>query len=148
MSIYAVCFSVIKSCTYWDSSTLQALHEHACLLYEKCNVDRVGKMPSNIAIYDAEIKIKYSHLNKGSLTQCYLVNKDSLVESILKENNRSCVIPTGYVFCCNDVHISFIVQRNTQNNRYFMLTCENEQFHLLGPFSLNALVKRVSEIYR
>ena len=31
MSIYAVCFSVIKSCTYWDSSTLQALHEHACL---------------------------------------------------------------------------------------------------------------------
>ena len=46
---YAVCFSVIKSCTYWDSSTLQALHEHACLflIYEKCNVDRVGKMPSN-----------------------------------------------------------------------------------------------------
>ena len=31
--------------------------------------------------------------------------------------------------------------RNTQNNRYFMLTCENEQFNLLGPFSLNALVK-------
>ena len=29
-----------------------------------------------------------------------------------------------------------------------MLTCENEQFHLLGASSLNALVKRVSEIYR
>ena len=59
MYIYAVCFSVIKSCTYWDSSTLQALHEHACLFYEKCNVDRVGKMPSNtcITVYDAEIKI-------------------------------------------------------------------------------------------
>ena len=56
-------------------------------------------MPSNITIYDAEIKMKYSHLNQGSLTQCYLVNKDSLVESILKENNRSCVIPTGYLFC-------------------------------------------------
>ena len=47
---YAVCFSVIKSCTYWDSSTLQALHEHACLLYEKCNVDRVGKLPSNVTV--------------------------------------------------------------------------------------------------
>ena len=69
----------IKSCTYWDSSTLQALHEHACLFYEKCNVDREGKMPSNITVFDAEIKIKYSHLNQGSLTQCYLVNKDSLV---------------------------------------------------------------------
>ena len=50
MSIYAVCFSVKKSCTSWDSSTLQALHEHACLLYEKCNVDRVGKLPSNITV--------------------------------------------------------------------------------------------------
>ena len=41
---YAVCFSVIKSCTYWDFSSLQALHEHAYLflIYEKCNVDRVG----------------------------------------------------------------------------------------------------------
>ena len=29
-----------------------------------------------------------------------------------------------------------------------MLTCENEQFHLLGPFSLHAVVKRVSEINR
>ena len=44
MSIYAVCFSVIKSCTYWDSSALQALHEHACLCYEKRNADRVGKI--------------------------------------------------------------------------------------------------------
>ena len=81
-----------------------------------------------------KIKIKYSHLNQGSLTQCYLVNKDSLVESISKQNIRSCAIPTGYLFCCNDVLISFIVQPNTQINRYFMLTCDNEQFHLLGPF--------------
>ena len=66
MSIYAVCFSVIKPCTHLDSSTLQALHEHACLFYEKCNVHRVDKMPSNITVYDAEIKIKYSHLNQGS----------------------------------------------------------------------------------
>ena len=51
MSMYAVCFSVIKSCTYWDSSTQQAFHEHACLFYEKCSVDPVGKMPSNITIY-------------------------------------------------------------------------------------------------
>ena len=50
ISIYAVCFSVIKSCTYWDSSTLQAFHEHACLLYDKCNVDYVGKLPSNITV--------------------------------------------------------------------------------------------------
>ena len=47
MPTYAVCFSVIKSCM---------------LFYEKCSVDREGKMPSNITVYDPEIKIKYSHL--------------------------------------------------------------------------------------
>ena len=49
MSIYAVCFSVIKSCTYWDSSTLQALREHACLFYEKCNVEK-QRSAYNIAL--------------------------------------------------------------------------------------------------
>ena len=49
---------------------ISAPDEHVCLFYEKCTVDRVGKMPSNITVYDAEIKIKYSHLNQGSLTQC------------------------------------------------------------------------------
>ena len=74
-----------------------------------------------------KIKIKYSHLNQGSLTQCYLVNKDSLVESISKENIRSCAIPTGYVFCCNDVLISFIVQPNTQNDKeYICKTCHSK----------------------
>ena len=65
MSIYAVCFSVIKSCTYWDSSTLQALHEHACLFYENCNVDREGKMHSNITVYDAENQNKILTLESG-----------------------------------------------------------------------------------
>ena len=93
MSIYAVCFSVIKSCTYWDPSTLQALHEHACMFYEKCNVESVGKMPSNITVYDAEIKIKYSHLNQGSLTHCYLWGGGGGVQEI----NYICAIlcPTG-----------------------------------------------------
>ena len=113
--------------------------------YEKCNVDCVVKMPSNITVYDTEIKIKYSHLNQGSLTQCYLANKDSLVESILKEILEIVLYPRDTYFA---FRMMFLVQRNTQNGRYFMLTCENEQFHLLGPFSLNTLVKRVSEICR
>ena len=65
-------------------------------------------MPSNMTIYDAEIQIKYSVESGLFNTVLSRYNKDSLVESILKENNSSCVIPTGYLFCCNDVHISCI----------------------------------------
>ena len=72
-------FLIIKSSTYWDCSTLQALHEHACLFYEKC-VHSVSKMPRIITIYWVDIKIKYSQVIQSSLTQCYYVNKEFLVE--------------------------------------------------------------------
>ena len=62
MSIHvcAIGFSIIKSCTYWNCSTLQAFHEHAYLFYEKCNLHSVSKMPGVITINGADIKIKYS----------------------------------------------------------------------------------------
>ena len=148
MSIYAICFSIIKSCTYWDSSTLQALHEHACLFYEKCDLHSVSKMPSIVTIYGADIEIKFSQVIQSSLTQCYHVNKEFLVECILKENARSCVTPTGYLFCCNDIYISCIVHHSTSDTCYFVLTYENEQFCLSGPFNLNSLVKKVNDVYR
>ena len=148
MSIYAICFSIIKSCTYWDSSTLQALHEHACLFYEKCDVHSVSKMPSIVTIYGADIEIKFSQVIQSSLTQCYHVNKEFLVECILKENARSCVTPTGYLFCCNDIYISCIVHHSTSDTCYFVLSYENEQFCLSGLFNLNSLVKKVNDVYR
>ena len=148
MSIYAICFSIIKSCTYWDSSTLQALHEHACLFYEKCDRHSVSKMPSIVTIYGADIEIKFSQVIQSSLTQCYHVNKEFLVECILKENARSCVTPAGYLFCCNDIYISCIVHHSTSDTCYFVLTYENEQFCLSGPFNLNSLVKKVNDVYR
>jgi len=70
------------------------------------------------------------------------------VECILKENARSCVTPTGYLFCCNDIYISCIVHHSTSDTCYFVLTYENEQFCLSGPFNLNSLVKKVNDVYR
>ena len=69
------------------------------------------------------------------------------MECILKENARSCVTPTaGYIFCCNDVYISCIVQHSTSDTCYFVLTYENKQFRLSGSFNLNSLVKKVNDI--
>ena len=92
--------------------------------------------------------IKFLEVIQSSLTQCYHVNKEFLVECILKENARSCVTPTGYLFCCNDIYISCIVHHSTSDTCYFVLTYKNEQFCLSGPFNLNSLVKKVNEVYR
>ncbi|KAK2553486.1 hypothetical protein P5673_025249 [Acropora cervicornis] len=54
----------------------------------KCDVHTASKMPCIITIYGAHIKIKNSQLIQSSLTQCYHVNKEFLVEYILKENAR------------------------------------------------------------
>jgi len=118
IKLLLLCFSIIKSCTYWDCSTLQALYEHACLSYKKCDLHSVSKMPSIITIYGADIEIKYSQVIQSSLTECYHFNKEYLVGCILKENARSCVTPTGNLFCCNDVYISCIVQHSTSDTCY------------------------------
>ena len=87
---------------------------HVCFM--KCDVQcSVSKMHSIITIYGADIEIKYSQVIQSSLTQYYRVNKEFLVECILKENVTSCVTPTGYLFCCNDVCISCIVQHSTSD---------------------------------
>lgn len=70
------------------------------------------------------------------------------MECILKGNARSCVTPTGYLFCCNDIYISCIVHHSTSHTCYFVLTYENEQFCLSGPLNLNSLVKKVNDVYR
>lgn len=63
--------------------------------------------PIIITTYGADIEIKYSdsQVIQSSLTLLSVVNKEFHVECILKENARSCVTPTGYIFCCNDVYI-------------------------------------------
>ena len=68
MSICAICFSIIKSRTYWDSSILQVFHEHACLFYEKCDLHGVSKMPSIVTSYGVDIEIKFSHQYSDSQT--------------------------------------------------------------------------------
>ena len=77
MSIYAISFSIIKSCTYWDSSTLQALHEHACLFYEKCDVHSDSKMPSIVTIYGADIEIVVSIPPHAVRT--YIISRDIVI---------------------------------------------------------------------
>ena len=93
------------------------------LFYEKCDMHIVSKMASIITIYGADIEIKFSQVIQSSLAQCYHVNKEFLVECILKENARSCVSPTGYIFSCNDVyrHVSCIVQHSTSDNKLLLL---------------------------
>ena len=71
------------------------MNMHVCFM-KKCDVHSVSKMPCIITTYGAHIKIKNSQLIQSSLTQCYHVNKEFLVQYILKENARRCVTPAGY----------------------------------------------------
>ena len=61
------------------------MNMHVCFMK---SVHSGSKMPIIITIYGADIEMKYSQV-----IQCYHVNKEFLVECILKENQRSCVTP-------------------------------------------------------
>ena len=40
----------VHTCSLFLCYQIMHILHHACLVYEKCNVDRVGKMPSNITV--------------------------------------------------------------------------------------------------
>ena len=96
--IYAICFSVIKSCTYWNCSTLQALYEHASMFFDIFVVDNVSlNMPSMINIYDASVEVQYIQKTCGSFTKAYDDNKALLIDCI-KNTGKTNVKPTGFLF--------------------------------------------------
>ena len=140
VSVYSVCLSLIKSCTYWNITTIDAINEHAHLLYNDLLLRVVSEIPNVIKIYDADINMKCIQLCHGKLSQ----NFGKTLEGKILENTQ--VNTTGFVVSFNDISISCITQHNAMRGlEYFALVNNNEQIKLLQQSwtDLDSLIKNV-----
>ena len=60
ISFYCICFSIIKSCGYWNAQTLEAIIDHASMFYREKLYPMnqhltINDFPSTLQIYDADI---------------------------------------------------------------------------------------------
>jgi hypothetical protein len=51
MSAYLICFSVIKSCVYWNPVTLDAINEQAKLFYNSLVQNDASELPNTYNKY-------------------------------------------------------------------------------------------------
>lgn len=82
---YAICFSVLKSCSYWNSDTLDTIAECGSAFFIntiKCQCSSV--LPHNINICGANIDVKFVTSSKGNLVCTSMHSKLGLERLILQ----------------------------------------------------------------
>jgi len=127
MSVYTICVSLIKSCNYWNTTTLNAINEHANLFYNDLLSNNASIIPNVMKIYDAEISIQCKTEYHGQLAQTF----SQILREKIVENTQ--VNTTGFLICFNNLSISCITQVNPYRRvEYFASSInKNGQIKLL-----------------
>jgi hypothetical protein len=122
ISFYCICFSIIKSCSYWNSQTLDAIIDHGNVFYrEMLKADKdlaIKDFPNRLQIYDADIHVVFSLQSQGILCNT-LVSKLYLQKLILDNKNEN----TGFLLWDSSFCVSCIFQHNLKSKitKYYVI---------------------------
>jgi hypothetical protein len=144
ISFYSICFSVIKSCTYWNSDTLDAIVEQGNLFYEKLRVDRHLRLPNKLAIYEANVDVAFSLKSHGTLS-CTSISSKQDLQSLIEGNVST---NTGFLLWVSSYCINCVFQHLTRGNNYFISAFdENQADHTFEKLSDTfSLIRTVCDI--
>ena len=92
VAIYSLCYSVMKSCNYWNSNTLSNVIQYGKRLYE--NPSSLNKylpsdnLPKTVDVRGTErcLDLKSNYCSEGILSDS--VNSKSLLENLVRNNSE------------------------------------------------------------
>lgn len=68
LALYAICFSVLKPCSYWNSDTSDAIVEYgSAFFFDTIKSQCSSVLPENINIYGVNINVNFISSSKGTL---------------------------------------------------------------------------------
>jgi len=68
LSFYCICFSIIKTCNYWKTDTLDFISEHGKIIYSQNLANlTANNFPKTINIYNAEVHVTFKTEHHGNL---------------------------------------------------------------------------------
>lgn len=126
ISFYSICFSMIKSCGYWNVQTLEAIVDHASIFYrEKLYINNqdltINDFPSTLQIYDADISIAFNLEKQGRLC-CTSFASKLVLQNLIKDNTKH---NTGFLMWISNYCISCIfehkVKGKTNTVKYYLV---------------------------
>ena len=95
VAVYSLCYSVIKSCSYWNSNTLSDVIQYGKRLYENSSLNKylpLDDLPKTVDVSGTEVSLDLkSDYSEGILSDS--VDSKSLLKNLVR-NNSEC---TGFL---------------------------------------------------
>ena len=133
--LFAICFSTIKACNYWNDQTQTAIAEHAIELFDK--VSNINPMlstylPKSTEICGKTFDIVYTSRHEGTLYCVSTSSRDALAVVISGNTMNN----AGFLICFENSSLACIIQdrkcvKTSQRTKYFLLAAdENREVNL------------------
>ena len=152
VGLYAMCYSVAKSCSYWNSRTLYCIADQGNKLYHNMGINRCLKMAdlyTSLDICGVEISVQLKAQSYGMLSTS-LNNTKNKLENLIFNNYSG---NTGFLLWLASYCITCIFQQTVIAKYMFSLltfedTCEPaiQQINISGipPVTGKRIVKRMA----
>ncbi|CAB3985338.1 ATP-dependent DNA helicase PIF1 [Paramuricea clavata] len=121
ISLYSICYAIIKPCNYWDSNTVTAVVYFGTTLYNNTGINASHDIPQKVDICGTEVHVKLQANIQGVL---YDKAKSRLhIESLICHTNEN----TGFLIWFGDYCISCIFQKTSiKNMSYSILAYDDD----------------------
>ncbi len=107
ISLYSICYSVIKPCTYWDSNTVSAVVYFGTTLYNNTGIYMSSDIPRKVEICGTEMHVKLQANIQGVVND--KTESKLNIESLICHTNEN----TGFLIWLGDYCMSCIFQRTS-----------------------------------
>ena len=155
ISFYCICFSIIKSCGYWNAQTLEAIIDHASMFYREKLYPMnqhltINDFPSTLQIYDADISVAFN-LEKQGILSCTSLTSKLMLQALITENTN---YNTGFLMWISNYCISCIfehkIKRKKNTVKYYLLalTADGNLEIFQNNNDLNSLIQSILNIVK
>ena len=115
VAVYSFCYSVIKSCSYWNSNTLSDVIQYGKRLYENSSLNKylpLDDLPKTVDVCRTEVSLDLkSDYSEGILFDS--VDSKSLLKNLVR-NNSEC---TGFLMWLSVFYMTCIF-KPTKRSKY------------------------------
>lgn len=125
IALYAICFSVVKPCSYWKSDTLDALVEYGSAFFTETikNQTSSSELPQSVNIHGANINVNFVSRNKGMLVANSFFSKLAL-ERLMSQNATK---NTGFLLQFPSLCLSCVFHKTSRSTTFFLISLNEIQ---------------------
>ena len=124
VAIYSICYSIMKSCGYWNSNTLSNIVDGGKQLCKNLSLNSFitpGDLPKTIHVCGVEVSLSCSNTTNGELSDS-AESKSILKDIIINNYGKS----TGFLMWFSSYCISCIFKPTTRSNYIYSFSVYDE----------------------